>query len=82
MVFFWNAQLLLVTTDLVEQARLRIALRKAGIQYRMKLTRYSNDGKAAGLQGPIVDYSHEYSIYVRKQDFAHAKALCEANAHA
>lgn len=80
MMLFLNAQPLLVTTDLVEQARLRILLRKAGIPHRIKLARYSNTGSAAVEQpGCDVDYSHEYTIFVRKKDMPTAKLLYAQN---
>ena len=80
MMLYFNAQPVLVTTDLVEQARLRILLRKAGIPHRVRLARVSNPGKHGGLQGSQVDYSHEYTIYVRKKDFDQADKLCQENA--
>lgn len=79
MLFSLNSAPLLVTTDLVKQAQLRILLRKEGIPHQIKMNRYSNDGGCEGLQGPTVDYSHEYTIYVRKRDLAKAKSLYAAH---
>lgn len=77
MICFLNQQPLLVTMDLIQQARLRILLRKAGIPHRIKITRLSNEGRHDGLQGPMVDYSHQYTIYVRRRDYAHAQRLLQ-----
>ena len=76
MFTFWNARPLLVTTNLVEQAQLRILLRRAGIPHRVRISRFANDGTPAAARGQVVDYSHEYTIYIRNKDAARARALC------
>lgn len=78
MITIFNRRELLLTMDAKYCARIRDILKANSIPYSMKVTNlqsangFGSDRRGLGTIGVNMDYTYEYQIFVRKEDYDQA----------
>ena len=81
MITIFNRKELLITLDMKKQSEIREILSANNIEYVVKTTNLQSatvvgsQRAYTGNYGINQDYSYEYKIYVRKEDFDRASSL-------
>ena len=73
MITIFTRKELLITLDMMRQAKVREILSANGIEYSMKVTNLQN--ASIGTIGINLNYSYEYKFYVHRKDYERALYL-------